>query len=161
MANFILLDIDGVMVKTHSWRHSEMEEDGFYRFSEEACAIVNDLLEDTDAEIILTSSHRKNFTLEQWTEIFNKRLVNFTSVKLIDDLNFYPRHMSIMDWANNQTANFVIFDDDLSLAQLPDGIRRRWVKTHSMLGLTGRDYYTALEILKNNNNENKNRGEHS
>ena len=58
----IFLDIDGVMVPAKGWLKQEILEDGFPPFSKKAVQALQMLLT-PQAEVILTTSHRFNFTV--------------------------------------------------------------------------------------------------
>ncbi|MGM5631491.1 HAD domain-containing protein [Apibacter raozihei] len=75
----ILLDIDGVMVSAASWKKPEVSNDGFYIFKDIAVESLNKIIKATNASIILTTSHRFRFTLEQWNKVFASRNI-FVSV---------------------------------------------------------------------------------
>ncbi|MCC9043455.1 hypothetical protein LNQ81_12315 [Myroides sp. M-43] len=66
----VFLDIEGVMVHSNPNKRVEMAEDGFYAFLDEAVDVFNTIPVE---EIILSTSHKNRFTLEQWNELLKDR----------------------------------------------------------------------------------------
>ncbi len=81
----ILLDIDGVLVTTPSWRVSEQLGDGFMKFNEQATKNLSKLFEETNASIILTTTHRISYSIEKWYDIFKLRGLNFENISKINE----------------------------------------------------------------------------
>jgi hypothetical protein len=146
----IFLDIDGVMLSAASWKPVENLEDGFSAFSKRAIDCLNQLIQNTNASIVLTTSHKSRFTLEQWNLIFQTRNISVTIFdKLDDNLNSINRKDEILNYLQNHSEieNYVIIDDDKSLNDLPQSIKQNLVLTSSIIGLTQENAYCALEIL--------------
>src|SRR5579859_3203225 len=77
----IFLDIDGVMVPAVSWKVPENLEDGFPMFTEKATTALRDLISNhTDVKVVLSTSHRDRFTIDQWRMIFKKRGIDIKSI---------------------------------------------------------------------------------
>ena len=149
----VLLDIDGVLVTTPSWRPVEQLADGFLRFNEKAAQNLNHLLEQTKAEIVLTTSHRINYSLGEWYEIFKVRGIRPTSIAKVNAAaaiqEVGKRAAEIEAWvAENGAANYVIIDDDLTIKGLPEAVEQRFVATKPMIGLDDDAANEALFILR-------------
>jgi hypothetical protein len=152
----ILLDIDGVLVTTPSWKPTEQLSDGFMKFNETATENLAILFMETNASIVLTTTHRINFDETQWKEIFNTRGLHFhTITKLnsntrIDQL--VDRATEIKEWVEQygEQENYVIIDDDLSINGLPNEIKERWVSTRPLIGFDKDAQAKALYILSTN-----------
>lgn len=71
----LFLDIDGVIVPAKSWERTELLDDGFPAFSKKAMRVLRDLVSD-DTTIMLTTSHKSNYSLDEWKHIFEKRSIN-------------------------------------------------------------------------------------
>jgi len=70
MKKYIYLDIDGVLC-LGSEIHPKMTEWGYvYRFNQKAVKALNQILEKTDADIIISSDWKDNFSLQSLQEIF-------------------------------------------------------------------------------------------
>ena len=145
----IFLDIDGVMVPASSWKRSELLSDGFSAFNANAVLNLQRILSATGATITLTTSHKSNYTIEQWQEIFINRGINVAIEKLGDNHNNLSRKDEILNWLNDHIndCRFVIIDDDKSLNELPDNVKKRLVLTSPLVCLTESDALAAINIL--------------
>ena len=149
----ILLDIDGVLVTIPAWRKVEILEDGFMKFNEVAVKNLAKIIAETDAEIVLTTTHRINHSIEKWNEILKKRgiyaraISKVNKVATIQDLK--DRATEIQEWieVNRPDGNFVIIDDDSSINNLPSHIKSKCVVTKSMIGLDEDCANQAITIL--------------
>jgi len=134
----VFLDIDGVMVPAKSWTNPELLNDGFPAFSSEAIAALQAIISN-DTIIVLTTSHKANYSLEQWKQIFENRGIFVEKIQSLeantDNLN---RRDEILRWfvGKNLNDGFVIIDDDKSLNDLPEHLKSKLVLTHAMVGLT-------------------------
>ncbi|MNE40745.1 hypothetical protein D3C80_1347840 [compost metagenome] len=149
----ILLDIDGVMVITPSWRIPELHFDGFLKFNEQAAKNLASIIDQTNAEIVLTTTHRISYSIDQWLEIFQARGINPVSVTKINDAEnlstMFIRSVEIKNWVDNGETDekYVVIDDDLSINDLPDYIKDKCVLTKPMIGLDNEAMEKVLEIL--------------
>lgn len=152
-STIILLDIDGVMVTTPSWRPVELMSDGFMKFNDKAVKNLNELYRQTNAKVILTTTHRISFNEERWLEILKARDLNFSSVAKLNDrteLSQLPdRATEINEWfeQGGKNTNFVIIDDDSSINKLSDEIKTRWVQTKPLIGFDEVSLQQALRTL--------------
>lgn len=134
----IFLDIDGVMVPAKGWKSPELLNDGFPLFSSKATIALNQLISDNDT-IMLTTSHKANFSIEEWKSIFSNRGIQTNKIERlpanIDNLN---RKDEIVNWfkANHVDEKFIIIDDDASLNELPDYLKAHLVMPSPLIGLT-------------------------
>lgn len=134
----ILLDIDGVMIPAAGWKTPENLEDGFPMFNLKAVEALKNLLK-KDTEIVLTTSHKMRFTLTEWKAIFEKRGVKIETLsRLPSGSNALRRKDELLEWFNNHASerDFLIIDDDSSLYDLPENLKKRWIKTSPLVGLT-------------------------
>lgn len=148
---FILLDIDGVMVKAASWKQPEMLNDGFPAFSNVAISSLQKILSDTGASIVLTTSHKSLYSLDEWKSIFSKRGIVAEIDKLNENVNGYNRKDEIVNWLNvhPDLDDFVIIDDDKSLNDLSDYYKNQLILTSPMIGLNDKAACEAVDILMN------------
>lgn len=73
MVKYIFLDIDGVLVEQHSFNgqtYGRILEDGKPDFKEKALSNFEELIEATDANIVICSSWRINRSLDELKEMF-------------------------------------------------------------------------------------------
>ncbi|MCX6316052.1 MAG: HAD domain-containing protein [Bacteroidetes bacterium] len=132
------LDIDGVMVPAKSWKSPECLTDGFPAFSSKAIATLQHSLAEEDT-IILTTSHKANFSIEEWKSIFKNRGIHIEKLKsLPENINNLSRKDEIVNWlqVNSIGEVFVIIDDDKSLNDLPVHLKENLVLTSPYIGLT-------------------------
>ncbi len=150
----VLLDFDGVLVTTPSWKPVEQHSDGFLTFNEQAELNLIRLISETGASIVLTTTHRITYSVEKWKEIFNNRGI---PVEIIEKVNsrqtigeMLSREIEIKEWIDKfgSDRNYVIIDDDLSINALPKEIKNKWVMTKSMIGLDHDSTIKAIKLLR-------------
>lgn len=149
----ILLDIDGVMLSANGWKKPEFLEDGFVKFSNTATKGLNKILSVTQAEVVLTSSHKHKYNVEKWKEIFKNRDIVINNLsKLPDNIAHLSRKDEILNWlyTHNISGNFIIIDDDKSLNDLPLFLKNNLIQTSSTIGLTENIADIILNLLKEN-----------
>ena len=132
------LDIDGVMVPAKGWKSPEFLNDGFPAFSIKATSTLQSLISE-DVTIMLTTSHKANFSIEEWKSIFKNRGINIEKIKLLpENFNNLSRKDEIVNWfnVNYVDEDFVIIDDDKSLNELPNFLKDNLVQTSPFIGLT-------------------------
>jgi hypothetical protein len=148
----VLLDIDGVMVPAKLWRKPELLKDGFAEFSMRAVRALQKVIYETDATLLLTTSHKSNYSIDQWRNIFRVRGILVGNINWLSENDDYlNRKDEILDWhrlSHNANENFVIIDDDKMLSGLPDNIKENLVLTSSSVGLTDELADKAISILK-------------
>ena len=150
----LLLDIDGVMVTTPSWRPVSQAADGFMEFDKKALHYLSLLLSATQAAIVLTTTHRVRYSEEDWITLLRNRgllLTHCTKVNAENPLLPSKRRIDdVIQWAASPAYDpaYVIIDDDSSLQGLPANMHARWVKTSFMTGLDELAYRQALSILQ-------------
>lgn len=67
----IFLDIDGVMSTRQCWGKGMNNKWNAYKFDEKCVTVLNFILKETGAEIILSSDWRLHYTLHEMIEIFS------------------------------------------------------------------------------------------
>ncbi len=150
---FVLLDIDGVMVKGNAWKPVENLQDGFSAFIPAAVMALCKIIEATDADIVLTTSHKHRFSLDEWRDIFSRRGISISNGSSITRLevnrNNLNRKDEILKWVKNhsEVANFVILDDDKSLNGLPSYLKENLILTSPYIGLTDSEANHAIDLL--------------
>ena len=151
----ILLDIDGVLVITPAWQAVEIHADGFMKFNERAAKNLASILDETGADIILTTSHRINYSVEEWKMLLMTRGIKPASLAKINSVTSLDlvgdRATEIEEWIykHGVDKNYVIIDDDLSINRLSIDIKSRFVLTKSMIGLDEAAAMKVVDILRN------------
>ena len=147
----IFLDIDGVMVPAKSWQRPEILEDGFVAFSSKAVQVLKEVLsQNTNASIILTTSHKSRFSHSEWIEIFQRRGLNVNQLNsLVENTELLSRKEEILNWFNTNEIqeDFIIIDDDKSLNDLPKFFKDRLVLTSSLVGLNESHWADIQDIV--------------
>jgi hypothetical protein len=147
----IFLDFDGVMVPAKSWQRPEILEDGFAAFSSKAVLVLNELLsQNTEAVIMLTTSHKSRFSHSEWKDIFQRRGLNVNQLKsLVENSDFLSRKEEILNWFNTKGIyeDFIIIDDDKSLNELPKFFKDRLILTSSLVGLNESHWADIQDIV--------------
>ena len=145
----ILLDIDGVLVTTPSWRATEHLPDGFLKFNEKAASNLSRIIDKTNAGIVLTTTHRISYSVDKWKELLQTRGIFPSSITKLNDLttlsDMADRATEIKEWVDKQSI-----DDDLSINSLPTSIKEKFVLTKPMIGLDEEATLQAIKILLDN-----------
>lgn len=148
----IFLDFDGV-ISTY--------EKG-WRFDVEKIELLKEIVDKTDAKIVVTSSWKRGFTeVDNFIKSFynkprNKDLKNVTifdwfanSIYDITDNNGSWRGDEIQRWIdkhNEEIENYVILDDD---SDFRDNQLFNFVQTDTYEGITSREVKLCIKILNN------------
>lgn len=137
----LLLDIDGVLETSPAWKTPLFLADNFYQFNTEAQAHLKEIIDRFQPEIVLTTTHRVNYTLTEWQETFRFRGIEIAKISKINEAQnpgeIKKRNIEIEAWFyNNSEADFLIIDDDKSLHELPQEIKLRWISIDPLLGIT-------------------------
>ncbi len=146
----LFLDIDGVMVPAKGWKKPEILNDGFPAFSSKAAHTLQCLIFE-DVTVILTTSHKSNFSIEEWKSIFKNRGVTIERLKsLPDNFTNLSRKDEIVNWfgINNVDEFFFIIDDDKSLNDLPGYLKKNLIQTSPSIGLTEEHLDMIRSILQ-------------
>jgi len=149
----ILLDIDGVMVPANSWKKPEFLDDGFPVFNSKSVKALQKIISETNASLLLTTSHKSKYNISQWREIFKSRGINAKHIHRLSSNNLESsRKDEILNWymaKHTPNEKFVIIDDDKLLNDLPGNIKDNLVLTSSSIGLTEELAENAISILTN------------
>lgn len=147
----ILLDIDGVMVPANSWKKPEFHEDGFPVFTRKSVDALNRIISETNAKVVLTTSHKSKYSILQWKNIFKHRGIQVKTIKrLSENKTNQDRKTEIIKWYSKNGGNqedFVIIDDDKLLNGLPVSLKESLVLTSPSVGLTDELAETAIAKL--------------
>ena len=146
------LDIDGVMVPAKGWKSPEFLDDGFPAFSNKAIQTLQRLISIEDT-VMLTTSHKSKFSIEEWKNIFKNRGINVEKIKTLPaNIGNLSRKDEIVNWfsGNSVDDNFVIIDDDKSLNDLPDFYKENLIQTSSHVGLT-EEHYEPIKFVSQKN----------
>lgn len=141
------------MVPAKGWKSPELLDDGFPAFSDIASRVLQNLISEDTTTIILTTSHKSRYTIDQWKAIFKKRGITATKIKALDvNVNNLSRKDEIVNWftSNYANENFIIIDDDKSLNSLPTFLKQKLLQPSPLIGLTEQHLENARLILRIN-----------
>lgn len=148
----ILLDIDGVMVPANSWKKPELMDDGFFMFNSRSVKALQHILSETNASILLTTSHKTKYKISQWRDLLKLRGITPKKLQRLNTNSLVTsRKDEILDWYTKKhisNEEFVIIDDDKMLNGLPDDIKNKLILTSSSIGLTDDLANEAISILQ-------------
>jgi len=148
MKNVVILDLDGVLITTPSWKRGDIEEDGYSVFNKRTIENLNILLSVADAELWLISDRRKGFTLEQFNVFFKNRNIE-TELSGMVPVYSKPviRIEEFKEFIKDESIkNYLLIDDDSSLDALED--KSFWVKTNSLVGFSEEKLNEAIDKIK-------------
>jgi hypothetical protein len=126
------------MVPAKSWESPKLLDDGFFEFSSAAVFVLQRIITE-DTTIMLTTSHKSRYTLEEWRTIFYRRGIKVNQIRSLDASDFsVNRREEILNWFHFNTTQeeFIIIDDDKSLNALPSFLKDKLILTSSIVGLT-------------------------
>ncbi|WP_338815603.1 HAD domain-containing protein (plasmid) [Bernardetia sp. Wsw4-3y2] len=150
MKNVIILDLDGVLITTPTWKADEMDFDGYSVFNKKCVENFNKLTEDLECELWLSSTRRMNKTLQEFREIFINRNIK-TEIKGFLPNGDYQisRRKEIEAFLSHEPINnFLILDDDSSLHNLDEKYKKYWVQTSLLVGFNSEKLKQAQEIIE-------------
>ena len=155
----IFLDIDGVLNSAEymSFKQEEWNSgDDSKMIDENSVSLLNKIVQETGAKVVISSSWRLHFTIEKLREIlcskgFIGEIIDKTPTinPLIDEIEVHgniPRGLEIQKWLRSKPHNiesFVILDDNSDMVHLSKFL----VKTTWEHGMLEQHVLKAIEIL--------------
>ncbi|MDJ1481221.1 HAD domain-containing protein [Cytophagaceae bacterium YF14B1] len=144
----ILLDIDGVFITTPIWKPDMLHEDGYSDFCQDCVQNFNELVQQIDARIIVTSSRRYTKTKEELALIFQNRGI-FTPIgallPIYENVNNRKEELTLFI-LQNMYEKYLIIDDDLSLHELEPAIKQNCIITTYSKGFN-KEALVAAQLL--------------
>ena len=158
----IFLDIDGVLAThTEFMRSTRKFRDKFelakelslpYPFNKKCVEVFNEILDETNAEIVLSSDWRIHWNLEELDKIFKfndvkKSPIDITGKKYVSITNYaHNRVLEINEYKEkNDVGTFVVIDDmDLDLYFIDNFIKTKNNEGIKQLGIKNK----ILKILQ-------------
>lgn len=119
----LFLDHDGVICLAAQWGSRFKNKEGldsvFDRFDPKAIRILNEIIEKTDCEIVISSDWRFHATLEQMQELYRIRGIKKVPIDYTRDFSSTlekaaeSRSWEILDWvkAHPEVTHWVAVDD--------------------------------------------------
>lgn len=165
MRKILFLDIDGVLnsFHWHIWFNAQRTSDSHEFWNDidpHAVACLNEIVERSQCEVVLSSTWRKGHTLESMNKILKFRGFRGTLIGNTNESSFWceragihrhehERGLEIEDWLRNNVEDLsacsvVILDDDSDMSRL----RPRLVRTPHQTGLRRVHVQRALHQFK-------------
>ncbi|MDJ1468028.1 HAD domain-containing protein [Cytophagaceae bacterium DM2B3-1] len=127
----ILLDIDGVFITTPIWKPDVLHEDGYSDFRQDCVKNFNELVQQIDARIIITSSRRHTKNRDELALIFQNREIHTPIEALLpiyENVNNRKEELTLFI-LQNWYEKYIIIDDDMSLHELEPDIKQNCIIT--------------------------------
>jgi len=140
--NIVFLDFDGVLNSEQSVQQLGTR----YRFSKSSVAALNEILQATEARIVITSSWRNNWTLIENASFLKRDGVIPNRVVGKTATLEQERGLEIDAWLRSvpyPVTSFVILDDRDDIVTHRD----RLIRTNPQTGLTPAQARKAIELL--------------
>lgn len=137
------------MVPAKGWTRPELQNDGFPVFSSKATSVLQQLISE-HTTVLLTTSHKSTYSVEQWKDIFKNRGITIKQLQCLPaNSNNLSRKGEIINWfnMNNTHESFIILDDDKSLNDLPVFLKINLIQTSPYIGLTEEHLEIAKTII--------------
>ena len=145
----LILDLDGVLITTPTWKSDDMHADGYSDFNVSCVSNLNELLSSHDFEIWLSSTRRTKKSLTEFNSIFRNRNISKEIVGFLpvyNDCSNRKEEVEKFITENNLTC-FLIIDDDKSLKSMKQEYQNRLVSTDLTLGFNKDKLYEAILML--------------
>lgn len=148
----LFLDIDGVL--NYFDFNMEAEMNSFLNFSEidtEKVLLLNEIVRRTEAKIVISSSWRKLYSIEDLIEGLKGRGFIGEIIDVTPSINIMnlQRGHEIKHWIDNcdlDISSIVILDDDSDM----EGVEEYHIKTDYKTGLTKSDVELVIKKLEVN-----------
>ena len=130
----LFLDHDGVICLSTEWgsrfKNKEGLDSAFDRFNAKAIKVLNEIIEETDCEIVISSDWRFHASLSQMQQLFKERGIAKPPMDYTRDFSSTlekaaeSRCLEIEDWvkAHPQITHWVAVDD-MDLSQLDNFVQ--------------------------------------
>jgi hypothetical protein len=136
MKTKLILDLDGVLITTPSWKADEIEFDNYSKFNSECVENLNNLLLSFELDIWLISTRRTVKTLEEFNIIFKNRKITQKICGFVPEYGETKNRKEevIRFVEDNNLKNYIIIDDDKSLNGLNTKMKENLILTELMKG---------------------------
>ena len=134
--NILILDLDGVLINTPHWKPDQLHTDGYSDFDQRCVKKLNQILEETGYDIILSSDRRKKTNIDLMNIYFENRSIIKPIIGYIPEYDVSNRLEEIeLFLSEYNPTNYLIIDDDKSLSGGSDEIKTNWIQTYYLKGL--------------------------
>ena len=139
----IFLDIDEVLATENSskMKRKFWYDDKSYPFDAKCVKNLNVILRTINAEIILSSSWRLFYTLDELDKIFKFNKVEKSPIGITNERG--DRNAEIEEFVNNNNIREFLIVDDMELKCFPD----KFLRIRGKKGLTQEHIETAIKMI--------------
>lgn len=150
----LILDLDGVLITTPTWRADEIDLDGYSKFNKSCVDNLNNFLSDADFEIWLSSTRRTVKSLAEFNLIFKHRNIKQSIHGFLPDYSdCKTRSEEVLRFIEeHEISDFIIIDDDKSLNDLDLSMKEKLISTELMKGFNGEKLEEAKRKITKHNN---------
>lgn len=150
----IFLDIDGPLATDECFAKTEMKfGKRLYKWNEKCVNVLNEILTETGAEIVLSSDWRRYFTMDELDQIFKWNNVNKSPIAVTDEIKYRMSSDLEIDriyqidrfLKNNEIKNWVCVDD----LDLKSDIVINFVRVETEFGLSADGVKEKLILFLN------------
>ncbi len=154
----LFLDIDGVLNNQTHFQNKQIDTS---RFDKTNVSALNKIVEETNAKVVISSTWRVLYSLEELKEIFKEEgvkadIMGYTeSLHNVETFEMASRGFEISEWIRknqnsfkNGIENYAIIDDEDDFL---DSQKEHFFPTDGTIGLTENNASKIIEFLKNNN----------
>jgi len=146
----LILDLDGVLITTPSWKADEIAPDGYSVFNKKCVDNLNNLLSKSAFDIWLSSTRRTVKSLEEFNTIFENRNIKEPIIGFLPEYeNCKSRADEVVRFIEEfEILNFIILDDDKSLNGIKENYKKQLVLTELQKGFDNEKLKIAIEKIK-------------
>ena len=146
----LILDLDGVLITTPSWKADEIAPDGYSVFNKKCVDNLNNLLSKFTFDIWLSSTRRTVKSLEEFNTIFENRNIKEPIIGFLPEYeNCKSRADEVVRFIEEfEILNFIILDDDKSLNGIKENYKKQLVLTELQKGFDNEKLKIAIEKIK-------------
>lgn len=141
----IFLDIDGVLALNYGFSLPQKEWlwETAYPFDKHCVETLNKILELTNAEIVLTSQWRVDYTSDEIDEIFEWNNILKSPVAITENIGGFTRCLEIETFLEENKVNKFVILDDMEL----DCFKYQFIRTTMEEGLNEKLIGKIVKIL--------------
>lgn len=151
MKTTLILDLDGVLITTPSWKADEIDFDNYSKFNSLCTENLNTLLSLYDFDIWLISTRRTVKTLKEFNEIFKNRNINQKISGFVPQQDEVKSRKEEVQFfiESQQPKSYIIIDDDKTLNGLNEELKSNLIHTELMRGFNDEKLKEAKKIMEN------------
>lgn len=146
----LVLDIDGVLITTPTWKSDSIDSDGYSAFNQNCVENLNNLLALDSFNIWLSSTRRTAKSLREFNDIFKNRGITGEIAGFLPEYpNCKNRKEEVLAFLKEtKPSQFLIIDDDKSLNGLNNEFKKNLISTELTKGFNEEKLEEAINKIK-------------